>query len=645
MSPLVEILDAHRDAILDACHRQLDASDGHALGRTAQHGCQAVLGALRTLIADQDQAPAWAWARTLLDPGGGARLSLGKVLAGLQGLESVCRAQVIRELDKKRPLAAALTDLCDGIDLLRRCAVEVAATPPDQAEAAHQGFAAVVEREDDAVCLADMHGRPFYLNHAARQAFGLSDRQPLADVRLHDLYSEESWAELRDVAVPAVKHSGQWDGRSDLRHAETGQETEFATEMFLVRPQHAERAACLAIVHRRPGETSRLERALAESKARKHAILETSLDPIITIDARGVITEFNHAAEVVFGYPREKVLGTRPSEVLFPAVASAGEQNRIERYLEAGEGSLLGRRVEVSAVRASGETFPAEMAMTISQEEDAPVMTFFVRDISERKRAEEEQARYAAELERSNAELEQFAYVASHDLQEPLRKIRTFGDRLQVKCSEALDDMGRECLARMLDAAERMQGLIHGLLSLSRVTTQGQEFVPVDLAQVAGEVARDLEAQIERVEGRVEVGHLPTIRADPLQMRQLLQNLIANALKFHRPDEPPLVQVSGRFVKGRHERSGARAADEKCQIVVADNGIGFDEKYLDRLFKVFQRLHSRDAYEGAGVGLAICRKIAERHGGTISAQSKPDSGARFLVTLPVFHRAAKDRKD
>ena len=191
-----------------------------------------------------------------------------------------------------------------------------------------------------------------------------------------------------------------------------------------------------------------------------------------------MITEFNRAAEQTFGYPRDKVLGTRPADVLFPPSVGAGDRNRIERYLEAGEGSMLGKRAEVTAVRANGESFPAEMTMTISHEQGLPVMTFFVRDISQRKQAEEEQARYAAELERSNRDLEQFAYVASHDFPEPLRKIRTFGDRLEMKCGGALDETGRECIQRMQSAAARMQTLIDGLLSLSRVTSRGRTSFP-----------------------------------------------------------------------------------------------------------------------------------------------------------------------
>jgi PAS domain S-box-containing protein len=242
---------------------------------------------------------------------------------------------------------------------------------------------------------------------------------------------------------------------------------------------------------------------------------------------------------------------------------------------------------------------------------------------AEHKRAEEELGRKARELTRSNAELEQFAYVASHDLQEPLRKIQAFGDRLKTHCHHALDERGRDYLQRMQNAARRMQSLINDLLTFSRVTTRGQPFVPVNLTEVAEEVVSDLEAHIQRTGGRVEVGDLPTIEADPVQERQLLQNLIDNGLKFHRPEEAPVVKVNGKLL------------DDRCEITVQDNGIGFDEKYLDRIFTIFQRLHARFEYEGTGVGLALCRKIAERHGGNITAQSTPGKGATFIVTLSV----------
>ncbi len=498
---------------------------------------------------------------------------------------------------------------------------------------------ALADSTADFICLATSHGEPFYFNLAARRMIGLGEEEPVPSGSLHDYYSEDSWKELRDVAVPAVNRSGHWEGRSQLRNRKSGELLAVQTIMFRVKTPQSDKPTCLAVLHRDAGPWDRLRESLEESQARKHAILESSLDPILTINHEGIITEFNRAAEQAFGHSRDKVLGTRPADVLFPPSASAGQRNRIERYLEAGEGSMLGKRVEVTAVRASGETFPAEMAMTLSHEQGEPVLTFFLRDISLRKKAEEEQARYAAELERSNRDLEQFAYVASHDLQEPLRKIRTFGDRLELKCKEALDETGRECVERMQSAAARMQSLIDDLLTLSRVTTRSREFVPVDLAQIVREVVSDLEVQIEQAGGRVEAGKLPTIQADPLLMRQLLQNLIGNALKFRRPEEAPVVKIEGRYVAPHARREGERLpAGEMCRITVEDNGIGFDPRHQERIFGIFQRLHPREVYQGTGIGLAICRKIAEHHGGKISAQGSPGKGSTFEVLLPVVQR-------
>ncbi len=489
----------------------------------------------------------------------------------------------------------------------------------------------------DLVCLATARGEPFYLNPAGRELLGLDESQPTSSVSLHDFYAENSWLELRDQAVPVVNKTGRWDGRSRVRNGRTGDFVDVQTTMLRLKPHEADQPPCLAIIHRHADDKARLRAALTEAQARKRAILESSLDPIISINHEGIITEFNKAAEQTFGYPREKVLGTKPSDVLFPPGMSVGQKDRIDRYLEAGEGSMLGRRIEVTAVRANGEIFDAEMAMMMSREQGSPLLTFFVRDISLRKKAEQEQAHYAAELERSNRELEQFAYVASHDLQEPLRKIRTFGDRLRMKCGDRLDEVGHECLQRMLTSAERMQVFVEGLLSLSRVSAQGQRFVPVDLGEVAREVVADLEVQIEQVGGRVEVGHLPTIEAAPLQIRQLLQNLIANGLKFHRVGESPVVKVHGKFLHGRQKRAaGQPAVEEQCRIVVEDNGVGFDEKNQEAIFGVFQRLH-QDVYDGAGIGLALCRKIVEHHGGEITAHSTPGQGSSFEIVLPAVH--------
>lgn len=241
--------------------------------------------------------------------------------------------------------------------------------------------------------------------------------------------------------------------------------------------------------------------------------------------------------------------------------------------------------------------------------------------------ANERLQRFTTELERSNRELQDFAFIASHDLQEPLRKIQAFGDRLRSKHGSVLGPEALDYLDRMQRAAQRMHTLINDLLTFSRVTSRGQPFVSVDLNEVARDVLSDLEVRVQQTGGAVDLGLLPVVEADPTQMRQLLQNLIANGLKFHKAGSPPTVRVRGVV----HQDGGVPQA----RLTVEDNGIGFDPKYLDRLFTPFQRLHGRTEYEGTGMGLAVCRRIVERHGGSVTAESSPGQGARFLITLPV----------
>ena len=236
-------------------------------------------------------------------------------------------------------------------------------------------------------------------------------------------------------------------------------------------------------------------------------------------------------------------------------------------------------------------------------------------------RSNTELERRARELVRSNTELDQFAQVASHDLQEPLRKVRTFTERITETEAEHLSDRGADYLRRANAAAERMQVLIEDLLRFSRVSTRGREFAPVDLGAVAGDVLDDLSELVQSTGAKVEIGPLPTINADATQMRQLLQNLISNALKFRRDDVTPQVRVE------------AMAEAGWLTLTVADNGIGFEPQYRTRIFRVFERLHGRGAYPGTGIGLALCRKIAERHGGTVVAEGVPGEGATFTVTL------------
>ncbi len=255
------------------------------------------------------------------------------------------------------------------------------------------------------------------------------------------------------------------------------------------------------------------------------------------------------------------------------------------------------------------------------------------QDITDLEQHEQSLRKYTRELEISNREFQDFAHVASHDLQEPLRKIEAFGDRLLQKHGDDLAEEAQLYLERMRSAASRMRALISDLLNISRVTTKAQPFKQTDLNEVAAGVISDLQIRIEETEADVLIGKLPTIDADAMQMRQLFQNLIGNALKFSKPDCKPIVHLDGEIVAAENPETGG----DLCRLTVSDNGIGFDNKYKEQIFTIFQRLHGRNEFEGTGIGLATCRKIVERHAGSIDANGRPDEGTTFIVTLPVTH--------
>ncbi|HSC68932.1 MAG TPA: CHASE3 domain-containing protein [Cellvibrio sp.] len=245
---------------------------------------------------------------------------------------------------------------------------------------------------------------------------------------------------------------------------------------------------------------------------------------------------------------------------------------------------------------------------------------------------------YSEELQRSNRELEEFAFVASHDLQEPLRKIQAFGDRLQQKFAGELDETGSDYIMRMQAAAGRMSALIDDLLSFSRVTTKQRPFVRVDLNEIMHRVMDDLDYAVEQQNAQVHIDPLPTIDADASQIAQVFTNLLINSLKFHAPGVRPRITVSCET-----NVASPLAGDSRmwCCLHFSDQGIGFEAQYAERIFSLFQRLHGRGEYSGTGIGLALCRKIIERHGGTITARSEPGSGAVFTINLPITQVAVE----
>lgn len=360
-----------------------------------------------------------------------------------------------------------------------------------------------------------------------------------------------------------------------------------------------------------------------ESTTRELDYIRKALDRaaiIAVTDAEGTIIHVNDKFCAISKYAREELIGQNHR------IVSSGYHPRqffIDMWKTISSGKVWEAEIRNKA-KDESYYWVYTTIVPFLDEFEKPYQYVSIRfEITSIKSAELKLKDYAEKLEWSNRELQDFASVAAHDLQEPLRKILTFGDRLKSKFADTLPDEGKDYLNRMQSAASRMRTLIDDLLGFARVSTKTLPFSLIDLNQVISEVLVDLEVRVEQTQAKIEVAKLPSVIADPSQMRQVFQNIISNALKFHKKEERPLIQIT------------ARTVGLICEIAVKDDGIGFEEKYLDRIFTIFQRLHGRHEYEGTGVGLAVVRKIIERHKGTIAAKSRPGHGAEFLIRLPM----------
>ncbi len=408
---------------------------------------------------------------------------------------------------------------------------------------------------------------------------------------------------IRNSAVPFKDPQGRVRGVVVIN--------EDISAVIKVQEQIEEQRVELQLQHERLRASEERWRAIFDLSA----VGQASADP-----ETAVLLSVNRKFCEIIGYSQDELVGMSLVDLTYPEDREE-DREHLTRMLRGQNGELFRRK---RFVRKDGSICWVEVhgALIRDAQGQPDHTTAVILDINQQVETEELIDHYFDQLARSNRELEQFAFVASHDLQEPVRKIESFAALLKER-ARSLNESEREYLDRMQGAAARMRQMIEDLLALSRVTTQAKPYSHVDLVTLVNEVVDDLDATLHETGGRVEVGELPDLEADPVQMRLLLQNLLSNALKFHREGVPPVARVSGVKEPGSWVR-----------IEVADNGVGFKAEFTERIFQPFTRLNERWRYKGTGMGLAICRKIVERHGGEISAEGRPGEGAVFWVRLP-----------
>ncbi|NOY57998.1 MAG: PAS domain S-box protein [Calditrichaeota bacterium] len=391
------------------------------------------------------------------------------------------------------------------------------------------------------------------------------------------------------------------------------------------------RPAWLSII-RDITERLQAEKKLAKEQHLLQSFMENIPDAIYFKDMEGHFLRINRAQAKRLGLDDPKD-ATGKTDFDFFTEENARQVRKQElRVMRSGKISV---HEQVKILADGNESWVSGTKVPLPDENGKIIGIFGItRDITERKRTEESLKIFTEKLMARNKELQEFAFIASHDLQEPLRKVRAFGDRLWAKYSDELGEQGHDYLLRMQNAAARMQTLIDDLLAYSCITIKDRPLVKTDLSRIVREVLKDFQIQIENVGAAVQLEKLPVISADPLQMRQLFQNLISNALKYHRQGVAPIIRIYNGTTGDKNSSDQEPLANGFHHIRVEDNGIGFEQKHADRIFAVFQRLHTRDSYQGTGMGLTICRKIVEHHGGSITAKSRPGEGATFTIKLP-----------
>jgi PAS domain S-box-containing protein len=481
-------------------------------------------------------------------------------------------------------------------------------------------YRGLLEAAPDAMVVVNPAGEIVLLNVQAEKQFGYN-RDELVGQQVKNIIPE-GFAErlIADGTRSAAEALAQQIGTGIELNGRRRDGSEFPIEIMLSPLESAEgvlvTAAIRNITTRRDAETH-----LAQMESRYRGLLEAAPDAMVVVNPAGEIVLLNVQAEKQFGYHRDELLGQKVKNIIPEGFA--------ERLIADGTRSAaealaqqIGTGIELNGRRKNGSEFPIEIMLSPLENAEGVLVTAAIRNITERKISEEHLVKTVGELKRSNDELQQFAYVSSHDLQEPLRMVTSYTQLLAGRYKGRLDSDADEFIAFAVDGCNRMQGLIKDLLAYSRAGTNGKVLREVSAENALKEALANLRATIDQSSAVVTHDALPDIRTDETQLTQVFQNLVGNAIKYH-GTEVPHVHVSA-----------TKNGGSEWTFSVRDNGLGIDPQYFDRIFILFQRLHGRDEFEGTGIGLAICKKILERLGGRIWVESQPEKGSTFYFALP-----------
>ncbi len=486
-------------------------------------------------------------------------------------------------------------------------------------------FRALMQNSSDAISLMDASANVIYQSPAAEAITGFSMEDRNGELSFANIHPDD-FEQTKQLYTELLEHPGK--GLSMLIRAVHKKGHYIWLQGIATNLLHDETVKAIVVNFGDVTKRIEFEEIIKSSEKKTRLIMNAAIDAIICINTKGIITFWNPQAEKTFGWKEEEVSGKLLADIIIPPAFQDMHARGLENYLKTGHGPALNVLLELSAVNRAGKEFPIELTILPINQGGEVFFCAFLRDISQRKHSEvlfkqlnKSLEKKAAELLVSNTDLESFAYIASHDLQEPLRMVSSFMRLLENTLEGQLTQTNKQYLNFAIDGAKRMKLLIEDLLQYSRVGFNKEDFIATDLNEVLQYVSRLLEEDIKKNQAVITVNPLPVITANKTLITQLFVNLVGNALKYH-GDKDTVIEV------------GCTSEPDNDVFYVSDNGIGIDPKFFDKIFIIFQRLHSKTEYSGTGIGLSICKKIVETHKGKIWIESELGRGSIFYFSIP-----------